>query len=61
DVYELLRNAAPTLPVIFSTGHADARALDDVRRRGVPSIMKPYDIANLVAMIKEAVVTASVG
>jgi PAS domain S-box-containing protein len=59
DVYELLLVSAPSLPVIFSTGHADARALDDVHRRGVPSIMKPYDIADLVAMIHDAVATGT--
>ncbi|HKO58031.1 MAG TPA: PAS domain S-box protein [Thermoanaerobaculia bacterium] len=59
DVYELLQVTAPSLPVIFSTGHADARALDDVHRRGVPSIMKPYDIADLVAMIHDAVSTGT--
>ncbi|HEV7921066.1 MAG TPA: PAS domain S-box protein [Thermoanaerobaculia bacterium] len=60
DVFELLAASAPHLPVIFSTGHADARALDDVHRRGVPSIMKPYDIADLVTLIHDAVSTESV-
>jgi CheY-like chemotaxis protein len=60
QVFELLAASTPALPVIFSTGHADARALDDVRRRGVPSIMKPYDIAELVTLIQEAVATESV-
>ena len=37
--------------VIFSTGQTDQRALEEVRRRNVPSIMKPYDIDQLLAVI----------
>ena len=58
EVYEELHARHPSLPVIFSTGHADAHALDDLRARGVPSIMKPYDIAELVALIAEEGVAA---
>ena len=50
DVYENLHRRWPRLPVIFSTGHADARALEDVRSRPAPSIMKPYDIQELIAV-----------
>ncbi|HET7710823.1 MAG TPA: response regulator, partial [Thermoanaerobaculia bacterium] len=53
DVFEVLRRDHPDLPVIFSTGHADAAALDDVRRRRVPAIMKPYEIGDLVAIIEQ--------
>jgi PAS domain S-box-containing protein len=55
DVYEEVRNRWPHLPVIFSTGHADARALDEVRRRDVPSIMKPYDIDELLELMARVV------
>ena len=51
EVYEHLARQWPHLPVIFSTGHADARALDEVHRRDVPSIMKPYDIQELMSMM----------
>ena len=50
-VYEELARRFPGLPVIFSTGHADARALGEARHRNVPSIMKPYDIDELLAMV----------
>jgi two-component system cell cycle sensor histidine kinase/response regulator CckA len=51
EVYENVARLWPELRVIFSTGHADARILGEVRRRDVPSIMKPYDISELLAMI----------
>ncbi len=50
-VYEELGRLWPGLPVIFSTGHADARALGEARHRNVPSIMKPYDIDELLAVV----------
>jgi PAS domain S-box-containing protein len=51
EVYDQLRSRWPSLPVIFSTGHGDARAVNDLRERRVPSIMKPYDAAELLAVI----------
>jgi len=51
DVFEELREKWPHIAVIFSTGHTDARALDEVRLRGVPSIMKPYDFQDLLAVM----------
>lgn len=51
DVYEQIRETWPTLNVIFSTGHADAQALEKVRQRPAPSIMKPYDVSELMAVI----------
>ena len=51
DVYDQIRSTSPNLPVIFSTGHADARAVEDVLQRRVPSIMKPYDVQELMAVI----------
>lgn len=52
DVYRQIRSQWPDLPVIFSTGHADARALGELRDLDVPSIMKPYDFAALMAVVK---------
>lgn len=51
QVYEELSKRWPGLPIIFSTGHADARALGETHHRNVPSIMKPYDIEELLAMV----------
>lgn len=53
DVFETLRTEWPDIRVIFSTGHADSAALEDVRRRHVPTIMKPYEIADLVSIIRQ--------
>ncbi len=57
DVYEQIRETWPSLNVIFSTGHADAQALENVRRRQAPSIMKPYDLSELMAVIATLPVT----
>ncbi|HEX7155480.1 MAG TPA: PAS domain S-box protein [Thermoanaerobaculia bacterium] len=54
EVYERLHDRWPAMPVIFSTGHADASALDDVRRRQVPSIMKPYEIGELLELMEKS-------
>ncbi len=51
DVYDLIHARWPEMPVVFSTGHADARAFEDVRHRDVPSIMKPYDINELLVVM----------
>jgi len=51
QVYEELAKRFPGLDVIFSTGHADARAMGEARHRNVPSIMKPYDIDELLAVV----------
>lgn len=52
DVYTQIREEWPSLAVIFSTGHADARALAEVRGT-VPSIMKPYDFDQLMLLMAE--------
>lgn len=51
DVYDGIRSRWPHLPIIFSTGHADARALSELEKRSVPSIMKPYELSELIALI----------
>lgn len=51
EVYERILEVAQHTRVIFSTGQTDQRALEEVRRRNVPSIMKPYDIDQLLAVI----------
>ncbi|HUP45362.1 MAG TPA: PAS domain S-box protein [Thermoanaerobaculia bacterium] len=51
EVYDRIRIRHDSLPVIFSTGHADARALAEVRDRKVPSIMKPYEIEELISLM----------
>jgi PAS domain S-box-containing protein len=54
DVYEELRQKWPSLSIIFSTGHTDGRALEQVRQRRVPSIMKPYDVDELLNVMAAA-------
>jgi PAS domain S-box-containing protein len=51
EVYDVIRSKWPELPVIFSTGHADSRALGELRDLEVPSIMKPYDFAELMTVM----------
>lgn len=54
EVFDRIRSTWPELPVVLSTGHADARSLEDVRQRDVLSIMKPYDISELLAVMSRA-------
>ncbi len=51
EVFQRIRAVRPTLPVIFSTGHADTSALAKVQGVRVPSIMKPYDVRDLIELI----------
>lgn len=51
EVYRQIRSKWPVLPVIFSTGHGDPRALGELRDLEVPSIMKPYDFAELMSVV----------
>jgi PAS domain S-box-containing protein len=51
DVLERLRARHAGLPVIISTGQADANALESIRNLGIPSIRKPYEISDLLAML----------
>jgi len=50
DVYEQLRDRWPSMRVILSTGHADARALGKLSG-SVVTIMKPYDMSELLRTI----------
>jgi two-component system cell cycle sensor histidine kinase/response regulator CckA len=58
DVFEELRQKWPDLSIIFSTGHTDGRALEEVRARRVPSIMKPYDVDELLNVMAQTVMRA---
>jgi len=51
DVYDHISEQWPKLPIVFSTGHADRDALASLHARQAPSITKPYDIKELMAMI----------
>ena len=51
-VYEEIAASYPNLPVVFSTGHGDARKLEPYLARGnVAMLLKPYDIEKLIAAI----------
>ncbi|MCU1350622.1 MAG: sensor hybrid histidine kinase [Acidobacteria bacterium] len=50
-VFEELHKRWPRIPIIFSTGHTDGHALEELRHRRVPSIMKPYDIDELLTVM----------
>ena len=53
-VYEAIAATNPGIPVIFSTGHADASRLDDyLSKPTVSYLLKPYDAAALIASIGE--------
>jgi two-component system, cell cycle sensor histidine kinase and response regulator CckA len=53
EVYTRMTALRPSLPVVFSTGHADAARLDAFRaNERVTSLLKPYDISTLLAAIE---------
>ncbi len=54
EVYNRIREIAPTLPIVFSTGHGDRRILHD--RLNDPRtrfLQKPFEIASLIEMMVE--------
>ncbi|MCA1732846.1 MAG: response regulator, partial [Acidobacteria bacterium] len=56
DLFDRLREIAPDLPIIFSTGHSDAGRL--ARHRTEPkvgSLLKPYGIDELLKAIRKVV------
>jgi PAS domain S-box-containing protein len=54
EVYSRIRDRWPELPVIFSTGHADRRKVEEVsQERRVGFLMKPYEVEELFAAIAD--------
>jgi len=54
EVYTRIREVAPTLPIIFATGHGDRRILHD--RLNDPRtrfLQKPFEITSLIEMMVE--------
>ena len=52
DIFDNLRARWPSLPVIFSTGHAETRGLGGEAER-VRVLQKPYEIAALLQAIAD--------
>jgi DNA-binding NarL/FixJ family response regulator len=58
-LYETIARLYPTLPVIFSTGHADRSKIDGLLDRPhVGFLLKPYDVANLLDVMREVIAAA---
>jgi PAS domain S-box-containing protein len=54
EVYTRIRALHPLLPVIFSTGHGDRRALlDGLNDPHIRFLQKPFEIASLLQMMAE--------
>jgi PAS domain S-box-containing protein len=54
EVYTRIREVAPTLPIIFSTGHGDRRILHDrLNDSRTRFLQKPFEIASLLEMMVE--------
>jgi two-component system cell cycle sensor histidine kinase/response regulator CckA len=54
EVYERVHARWPQLPVIFSTGHADRRKVEEVaKQQHVGFLMKPYEVEELFAAIAD--------
>ena len=61
DVYQVIAQRWPSLPVIFSTGHADETMLEkSLRARHVGFLRKPYDRETLLRAIEQVVSPAEV-
>ncbi|HEX2832215.1 MAG TPA: PAS domain S-box protein [Thermoanaerobaculia bacterium] len=58
-LYETIARQHPTLPVIFSTGHADRSKIEGLLGRPhVGFLLKPYDVANLLEVMREVIAAA---
>jgi PAS domain S-box-containing protein len=59
DVYDRISDRHPDLPVIFSSGHGDQRALRKyLDRPNVEFLLKPYDAATLMSIVERLTVSA---
>jgi PAS domain S-box-containing protein len=52
DLYAQIAGRWPSLPVIFATGHADVSHLPDLTKPHVGYLLKPYESAELMHMLK---------
>jgi len=58
-VYEIIAREHPTLPVIFSTGHADRTKIEGLLDRPhIGFLLKPYDVASLLDVMREVIAAA---
>jgi signal transduction histidine kinase/CheY-like chemotaxis protein len=54
EVYALIRELEPSLPIIFATGHGDRRILhDDLHDPRTRFLQKPFEVADLLEMMVE--------
>ena len=60
QVFESVRARWPSMPIVFSTGHATERDLEDhLRNPHVGFLLKPYSTADLLTTMAGLVVGAS--
>ncbi len=58
-LFEIIARQHPTLPVIFSTGHADRSKIEGLLGRPhVGFLLKPYEVANLLDVMREVIAAA---
>jgi PAS domain S-box-containing protein len=56
EVFAILNERWPELPVVFSTGHGARDDVDQlVKRSNVAYLLKPYDVSTLLEMLQEIV------
>jgi PAS domain S-box-containing protein len=56
EVFAILNERWPELPVVFSTGHGARDDVDQlVKRTNVAYLLKPYDVSTLLEMLQEIV------
>jgi len=52
EVFHRLRKRWPDLPVVFSTGDGGHEVTAELKRKGVESLRKPYEIAELLSALQ---------
>ena len=50
----------PAIPILLFSAHLDDRVqMDDIIKRGVAYIQKPYEIPDLISAVEETIVSAN--
>ena len=58
ELVELVRDAEPTLPVLYMSGYSQEVLGTDDRDDGVPLLEKPFDEAGILHSVHEAIAAA---
>jgi len=54
EVFEAVRQKAPGIPVIVSSGYADLEAINRVQQQGAGFVQKPFRVAELLGAVQSS-------